>query len=113
MVAQWLSNAFRRFVSFFSGEESPNDAHHQEPQASPNSGAVSPRRGPAKSAEKGSTKELFDNEWRRKAQEHAESRAELFKQADEAREDGDHSAANEYVNKVSVFFIASGCHPGR
>lgn len=124
MVARWLSDTFQWFLRIFSGNqeaeaESPNDAH--QVQASPNSTSVSPKRSgvskPAKKVKEGSTqltKELFDNEWRRKAEEHAGLRSECFKKADEAR-DGDHTAANEHVKEVSAVCLetcgASG-HPG-
>ena len=123
MVARWLSDAFQRFLRIFTGngedqeEESPNDAH--QVQASPNSGGVSASAGTgraggaAKPAERAkeagtqletpeATKELFDNEYRRRAEEEAELRAECFKRADEAREDGDHDAANKHVKEVRV-----------
>ncbi len=48
-------------------------------------------------------KELFENEYRRKANEHGKLRKECFEKADEARNKGDHATANDYVNQVKLF----------
>lgn len=96
MALEWLSNAFQRFIGFFTGNQenqfpSPNEAH---PQAAGAVGSFSPEEIQAAS------NELFDNQFRRDAKKHADLRADCFKKADEARNRGDHASANDFVNQV-------------
>ena len=100
MALAWISGAFQRFVGFLTGNQpeediAPSSARREMAPGSSTIGSYSPEEVEAAHGE------LFDNEYRRKAQEHARLRAECFKKADEARKSGDHATANDYVNQVS------------
>lgn len=97
MAFRWLSNAFQRFLSLFSGNQ------QEEEEETPNEALPAGKREARVQRSREPNEELFDNEWRREAEEHARLRAKCYKKADEARNGGDHATANEYVNKVMVW----------
>ena len=89
MVARWLSRTFQSFLDLFRGGPTPEDAENNRLRSAHSRGREN--------------QELFDNKFRREAQEHAELKDEYFKRADEARADGDHVSANKHVNKVGLW----------
>lgn len=104
---EWIANAFRQFIGFFTGGRgedeaghTPNEAHHQ---ATGQRQAVVAQEGVGQYSPEevgGAHSELFDNQYRREAKEQARLREESFKKANEARDKGDHDTANRYVKEV-------------
>lgn len=96
MAMKWLSDAFHSILNIFSPNgaddrsASPIDAHSSAGNVHDEGG-----RGAV-------NQELFDNEWRRKAKEYGQQRADYYRKADEARANDDHDTANEYVEMVNV-----------
>ena len=107
-----MGNAFQQLAGFFSGNQPEEGAGSQQESAAATTTNTAAARASSQkhtppTARQGQAREhhepnaeLFDNEWRRKASEHAQLRSDCFKKADEAREAGDHEAANEYVKEV-------------
>ena len=86
MVFQWICDLVSRFVRSLLGRpRSSNNAHQQ------------------------ADVDLFDNEFRRAASEHAEQAKNCNSNADRARSSGDHALAQDYANQV-LFLCA--CDPG-
>lgn len=99
-----MGNAVQRLLGFFSGNQPEEEAGPRQESAATTTSSQKDTPPTARQAHaqghQEPNAELFDNEWRRKATEHAQLRADCFKKADEAREAGDHEAANEYVMEV-------------